>query len=236
VGLTLLSLFERDRERVEGEKVLWLSWQVPLPWSCKVVPPLWCRPSLLFMWRVHGWGPMVSLRARWTRRDFLLSSWALLCPSVRTDSPIRYGDPSCCFWHTSYCGGSSAEVAPNPAASSHQTVWYAYYKKEAYSRAYDYCVGSWQRVLMWLTYACGAGLALGLTRWVLDRSFRLVDLLSGDLVVHSALQICSTGTWSSSLPRRLARRGTWSSVPPRRLARRGIWSSVSPRILARQGT
>lgn len=118
------------------------------------------------------------------------------------------------------------------AASSHQTVWYAYYKKGAYNRACDYCVGSWRRFLLWLTYACGSGLVLRLTWRVPSRSFcldgmldrglgrplHLIDLLAGDLVDRSASQTWSAGTWSSASPRRLACRGTWSSAPPHKLA------------------
>jgi hypothetical protein len=41
----------------------------------------------------------------------------------------------------------------------------------------------------------------------LGRSLRLARLLGRDLVVHSASQGCSAGTWLSTLPRKVARQG-----------------------------
>jgi hypothetical protein len=56
----------------------------------------------------HPTGPIqLSLVARFIKRGFLLSSWALHHPSVHTDLPIRYGAPSCRFCHTGYYGDFS---------------------------------------------------------------------------------------------------------------------------------
>jgi hypothetical protein len=66
---------------------------------------------------------------------------------------------------------------------------------------------------------------------------RLADLSDEVFVARSASRTCSTGTWSSTSLRRLARRGldrpprfawTWFSVSPRRLAWWGL--SRSPRL------
>jgi hypothetical protein len=86
----------------------------------------------------------------------------------------------------------------------------------------------------------------GIARQGPGRSFRLADLLDGDLVSRSASRSCSTVIWSIATPRRLARHrpgcslsladllgrgligrsasrtcstGTWSVAPPRGLAR-----------------
>jgi hypothetical protein len=85
------------------------------------------------------------------------------------------------------------------ATSSHQTTRYAYYKKGAYSHAYDHGVDSWRRFLSWLTYACGSGLVLGLTRGCLVVRSASQTCLVGDLVVCPALRLARWGTWSSAL-------------------------------------
>lgn len=105
------------------------------------------------------------------------------------DLSIRYGTLSCCSYHTVYCIGFDAEVAPDRRVVS-----------------MSYHLGSWRHALSWSTYACSSSSSLKLSQrgtwspalphrlarrgtWSfapprsagLGRLSRLVDLLGGGL-------------------------------------------------------
>jgi hypothetical protein len=151
---------------------------------------VWHRPSLPFLWWVHG------------QHYFLPSSWALRCPSVRMDSPIRYGASSCHFCYTDYYGGPSAEVASDWSCSV-PSAQYTFYKKKG--------VQSRLRLSLGLLSTCPAVVHVCLQLWP-----------SAGARSEEDLHTCSVGAWSSALPRRLAGQGTWSSrlVGPNK----GLWA------------
>jgi hypothetical protein len=128
--------------------------------------------------RFRGWRPYVNARRfPWCRLGTRQTRHGSHFPSVHVDLSIRYGTLSCCSYHTVYCIGFDAEVAPDRRVVS-----------------MSYHLGSWRHALSWSTYACSSNSRLKLARW-------------GTWSSSPPCRLAHQGTWSPTLPHRFDRGG-----------------------------